>query len=268
MLVDGPVLHAGHFDKFIRSAVLTALAQQQDEHPRLPHELLLDTSILLKKLMKVPEDPISTAMNFGPYIALHTAVYLRGRLLKRKDVRSWFGDSEHDSNAFNNIIDQYLRLGGIGKVNPRDTVSTRTYSYAAMRRELWSQMSRVECASYDPRCVHWLNNDMLQNLQKHAQVEIHRNVTLAIGEYLSPELAEFIYEATLEAEEIPLDWRIHEPPLKTRRDAPKYHWHLSSAYSCPVTARSDEGIANCIARPKPVGSYKAERLNFPEDFCE
>jgi len=83
-------------------------------------------------------------------------------------------------------------------------------------------------------CVHGHNLPLLEGLLKQAHKGIRANVLVATLSRLSVELAELVFEATLEASGVPLDPYTHEPCEEESQSTPR---KVRSEYR---SARMDE----------------------------
>ena len=92
------------------------------------------------------------------------------------------------------------------------------WDFAASGRVLRSAYRTFRCRSSPDECFHEYSIALLDWLQKKAWSEIRANVLLTVGDLLPAELAEWIFEAALEAEEVPNDPTTRIAYVKTSAD--------------------------------------------------
>ena len=117
------------------------------------------------------------------------------------------------------------------------------YNFAEARRHLWAAWKDVKCLDDDdlydddsdsdsedaePTCFHYVHHHLLEDLQKHAHIEVRAGVLLAVGRRLPVELTDEIFEYALAAECLPAKWEVfHYDGMHRRED-------LRDEYKCDL----------------------------------
>ncbi|KAK4548043.1 hypothetical protein LTR36_010763 [Oleoguttula mirabilis] len=202
MLREHPIQDGAHFLRYLRSDLPEALgrwSQQNLRSPRLREKLRL----LLKMLLELPN---------GWYMCFQFSVFVKAEVLHRYTPQIWNRELSAITTDLLTQIESILHRKQTH--GAREKYYPAFYDCAALKRELWTVWSHAcfpTSGSRQRDCVHVKNVDLLETLQEQAQKEVRANVVLATGCDLPAELAELVYEATLQAEDIPLSPNVRYP---------------------------------------------------------